>query len=227
MLRTVAVVKYSTLLILFLCFIGCYGARVEKGTHEVDSLGPQSNKAAGEQRVLMIAVRFPDVKPTFSLERTKKTVVEDLNRYVKEQSYGLTWVEADFKGWVMLPDPIVRYKISPHNFKVDRSRIRKFIEDTLTAVEEDVDFSQYHHMLIIPGIYTRPGMGYGMICYCANPGMLSGVRKNARYVKLKSKNGRSFQGGIFVGAETAHLGMFAHDFFHALGGVYNGKRLVP
>ena len=218
---------YFILLVFFLGFMGCHGIRVENGLQEKNVLGPQSNQAKGEQHVLMVAVRFPDVDPTFSLMRIEKKVVEDFNRYVKEQSYGLTWVKANFRGWIMLPDPILKYKISPYNFKVDRSRIRKLIKDTMAAIEKEVDFSKYQHMLIIPGVFTRPGIGYGMICYCANPGMLSGVRINPRYVTLKSKNGKRFQGGIFVGAETAHLGMFAHDFFHAIGGVHNRKRLVP
>jgi hypothetical protein len=136
-------------------------------------------------------------------------------------------VNPDFRGWVMLPDPISKYRVSPYNFQVDRKRVGKLVEDTMTALEKEVDFSQYNHMLIIPWALTKPGKGYGMICYCANPGMLSGVRGDVAYVRLKSKNGKSFQGGIFVGAENAHLGMFAHDFFHALGGISQNRRLVP
>ncbi|HSR12793.1 MAG TPA: hypothetical protein VLS90_15225, partial [Thermodesulfobacteriota bacterium] len=52
-------------------------------------------------------------------------------------------------------------------------------------------------------------------------------RKNPDYVVLRSKSGKEFRGGVFVAAENANLGMFAHDFFHALGGVHDGKRLVP
>ncbi len=68
-----------------------------------------------------------------------------------------------------------------------------------------------------------------MICYCANPGMLSGVTKRyvPRYETLKSAGGKEFQGGVFVSAENANLGMFAHDYFHAIGGIYEGKRLAP
>ena len=83
------------------------------------------------------------------------------------------------------------------------------------------------HIIVIPGAFTTPGKGYGMICYCANPGMLSGVRKNIRYVPMESKGGQTFRGGVCVAAENAHLGMFAHDFFHALGGIYKDKRLIP
>jgi M6 family metalloprotease-like protein len=175
----------------------------------------------------MAAVRFPDVEPSFPLERIRKKAIGELNQYLQEQSYGLTWLKADFRGWVTLPDPISEYRVSPYNFKVDRNRIRKLVEDTMTALEKEVDFSQYQHILIIPGARTMPGEGYGMICYCANPGMLTGVKGNIGYATLKSKGGKEFRNGVFVGAENAHLGMFAHDFFHALGGIYEKKRLAP
>jgi M6 family metalloprotease-like protein len=173
------------------------------------------------------AVRFPDVEPSFPLERIRKRAIGELNQYLQEQSYGLTWVKADFRGWVTLPDPISEYRVSPYNFKVDRNRIRKLVEDTMTALEKEVDFSQYQHILIIPGARTMPGEGYGMICYCANPGMLTGVKGNIGYATLKSKGGKEFRNGVFVGAENAHLGMFAHDFFHALGGIHEKNRLAP
>jgi len=192
-----------------------------------NSLGIQSTIGKGELRILVIAVKFPDVAPTFSIEQIQKKAVNGLNKYVKEQSYGLAWLNADFKGWINLPEPIAKYNISPYNFKVDRNRVRKLIEDTMTVLENKVDFSNYKYILIIPGAHTMPGKGYGMICYCANPGMLTGVKGKLAYSTLESKGGKKFKGGVFVGAENAHLGMFAHDFFHTLGGIYKGKRLVP
>lgn len=217
--------RYFSIFLLILLF-ACPGAQL-KGQAEDPILGPQSKQAIGEQRVLMAAVKFPDVEPSFPLERIRKKAVVDLNDYIKEQSYGRAWVNADFRGWVKLPDPISEYQISPYNFKVDRTRIRKLVEDTMTALEKDVDFSGYEHILIIPGVHTTPGKGYGMICYCANPGMLTGVKGKLDYATLGSKGGREFRRGVFVGAENAHLGMFAHDFFHALGGIHEKRRLVP
>jgi M6 family metalloprotease-like protein len=213
-------------LLLMLLVIGCQRASFKR-QEETSVAGPQSIQARGEQRVLMVAVRFPGTEPSLSLGQIEKKVTEDLNAYVKEQSYGLAWLKADFKGWINLPDSIDRYKISPHNYQVDRTRVRKLIEDTMTALGKEMDFSRYQHILVIPGVLTRPGSGYGMICYCANPGMLTGVKGNIGYAVLKSKWGPSFQGGVFVGAENAHLGMYAHDFFHALGGIQNNRRLVP
>jgi hypothetical protein len=192
-----------------------------------EGLGTQSDQAIGELRVLAVAVRFPDVTPSSSLDNIRKRAVDDLDRYVREQSFGRAWLKADFRGWLDLPDSLSKYKVSPYNFKVDRTRVRKLIEDTMTGLDRHVDFRRYQHMLIIPGVRTMPGEGYGMLCYCANPGMLTGVKGNLAFTTVRSGDGREFGGGIFVGAENAHLGMFAHDFFHALGGIDGGKRRVP
>jgi hypothetical protein len=190
-------------------------------------LEPQSSRGRGEQHLLIVAVRFPDVEPRFPLERIRQKVQGGLSEYVKAQSYALAWVTPHFLGWVDLPDSLSTYRISPDNFQVDRRRVRKLVEDTMSAIEDKVDFTKYQNMLIIPGAATLPGKGYGMMCYCANPGMLTGVRGSPRFVTLRSKGGKEFSGGVLVGTENAPLGMFAHDFFHALGGVYADKRLVP
>ncbi|MFH2218680.1 MAG: hypothetical protein ABII68_03330 [Pseudomonadota bacterium] len=221
---------FCTIVFLAMAFffsMGGAGKGLAAAYSGIDVLGPQSERALGEQRLLIVAVRFPDVNPNLSLEKIKDRAVTGLNSYVTEQSYGQAWLKSDFVGWVSLPDPISKYRISPNNFEVDRGRVRKLVEDTMTAVEARVDFSRYQNMLIIPGASTTPGKGYGMMCYCANPGMLTGVRGNPAFVTLTSQNGKTFSGGVLVGTENAPLGMFAHDFFHALGGVYQNKRLVP
>jgi M6 family metalloprotease-like protein len=205
-------------------------SQVQSAPGERDNfLGEQSTQAVGEKRVLVVFVKFPDAQPTRSLEETKNRITVSLNAYVKEQSYGQTSLRLDFRGWVMLPDSLSEYKISPYNYKVDKKRVRKLIEDTMSGIEKEVDFSNYDQILLLLGVRTSPGQGYGMICYCANPGILSGVTKRytPRFETLRSKGGKEFQGGVFVSAENAHLGMFAHDYFHTLGGVQNGKRLAP
>jgi hypothetical protein len=229
----------SLFVFFFILILGCQEVQAKRDQGELSSmpatiaakedpiLGLQSQQARGEQHVLILAVKFPDIEPSFPLERIRRKAAQGLNKYVKEQSYGLAWVKADFRGWINLPDPIGSYKVSPYNFEVDRTRVKRLIEDSMTAVEKEVNFSQYQHIIVIPGAFTTPGKGYGMICYCANPGMLSGVRKNIRYVPMESKGGQTFRGGVCVAAENAHLGMFAHDFFHALGGIDKNKRLVP
>jgi hypothetical protein len=206
------------------------------GYSEEYDLGLQSTQAIGGKRVLIIVVRFPDVTPSVPLEMVKQKAVYGLNAYVVEQSYGLASINADFRGYIMLPSSLSKYKVSQYNNQVDAGRVRKLIEDTMTILEKEVDFSSYDHILIIPAVFTTPGTGYGMICYCANPGMLTPIEKNDRfrsigragqYETLRSKGGKEFKGGVFVGAENSNIGMFAHDYFHALGGLYNGKRFAP
>jgi hypothetical protein len=45
----------------------------------------------------MAAVKFPDVEPSFPLERIRKRAIGELNQYLQEQSYGLTRVKADLQ----------------------------------------------------------------------------------------------------------------------------------
>lgn len=228
-MRFMKSVRMITSLIIALFLVVNNGWVLANSSDDKNDLGPQSTQAIGKKNVLIVVVRFPDATPTTPIETVKRKVVAGFASYVEEQSYGLASMNADFRGYVMLPDSLADYKISPYNFRVDKTRIRKLIEDTMTAIEKEIDFSVYDHMLIVPAVHTMPGKGYGMICYCANPGMLSGVTKKyiPRYVSMKAAGGKEFSGGVFVGTENANLGMFAHDYFHALGGINNGKRLAP
>ncbi len=201
-----------------------------------NDLGLQSAQAIGEKRVLAVVVRFPDAEPRVQIERVKQRVFA-LNTYVVEQSYGCASLKIDFRGYVTLPSSLGKYKVSQYNNQVDAGRVRKLVEDTMTTLENEVEFSSYDHILIIPAVFTTAGTGYGMICYCANPGMLTEIKKTQgkrsegrepQYETLRSKGGKQFKGGVFVGAENANLGMFAHDYFHALGGIYGrGQRFAP
>jgi hypothetical protein len=93
------------LAVLFLAAFGCQTPQVVTGPQQKDFFGPpkrpplqqgflgrQSTRAQGEQRVLMVAVHFPDIEPRFSLDRLRDKVVADLSNYVKAQSYGRAWV---------------------------------------------------------------------------------------------------------------------------------------
>ena len=207
------------------------------GYGEENDLGLQSTQAIGEKRVLIVVVRFPDATPTVAIEVVKRRAVSAFKTYVAEQSYGLASINADFRGYITLPSSLSKYKVSQYNNQVDAGRVRKLVEDTMTILENEVEFSSYDHMLIIPAVFTTAGTGYGMICYCANPGMLTEIKKTQgkrsggrepQYETLRSKGGKQFKGGVFVGAENANLGMFAHDYFHALGGIYGrGQRFAP
>lgn len=156
--------------ISFEAFLGQTGALI-MGRRTFDVvMGFGGDWPYGAIPVLIATTRpLPDVPTTVS---TCKGNIKDICE--------LTWIKADFRGWVMLPESIQEYKVSPYNFKVDRTRVKKLVEDSMSAVENDVDFSQYQHIIVTVGAFTTSGKGYGMICYCANPGMLSGVRKKTQ-----------------------------------------------
>lgn len=219
--------------------IAVSGSAYAAGPDDDIDLGLQSKTAIGPRKMLAVAVRFPGQTPSVPLEKLKYRVETAFSAYVAEQSYGLATIIPDFRGYVDLPDSLDAYKVSPHNSQVDSGRVRKLIEDTMTALENEVDFSTYDFMLVIPAVKTGFGDGYGMICYCANPGMLTPiVRKRTndpfqtfgregKFETVRSKGGKEFKGGITVGTENANTGMYAHDYFHALGGLYGERRYAP
>lgn len=119
-----------------------------------------------------------------------------------------------------MPGSISQYKISPRNLEVDKSRVRKLIEDALDAVDKEVDFSKYSFTAIFMGARVTD---YGMIGLCGYPGMLGWSAQDA----LKTKSNQVVKGGVAIFSFQAHLGTLFHDIAHILGGVKGGKRMVP
>ena len=182
---------------------------------------------AGPQRLLIVAVRFPGIRPTFDLAEVRAKV-DRVKRYVEESAYGKMRLETDMVGWHELAAPLGEYAVSPYNFKVDRTRVRRLLADALSAASRQTDLEKYRVVWIVVGVRTTPGEGYGMIAYAANPGMLSGVRfGKVRMETVELPGGRPFSGAAIVSADNAHMGHAAHDLLHALGGVQDGQRVVP
>jgi M6 family metalloprotease-like protein len=185
---------------------------------------------AGPQKILVVAVRFPGTEPSQTLPQIEQKV-DQVGGYIRMASYGKAWLEPRLTGWYEMPAPLAEYRVSPFNYKVDRGRVRRLVADALTAARQDTDPNAYRCVWIVVGVRTRPGEGYGMIAYAANPGMLSGVvRSRGRKARLESvelPGGGSFAGPAIVSAENAHVGHAAHDLLHALGGEKDGSRAVP
>ena len=184
-------------------------------------------KIAGPQRLLIVAVRFPGIRPTLNLTELQAKV-DRVKRYVEESAYGKMKLETDMVGWYELPAPLGEYAVSPYNYKVDRTRVRRLLADALSAASREADLEKYRVVWIVVGVRTTPGEGYGMIAYAANPGMLSGVRfQKVRMETIELQGGRPFSGAVIVSADNAHMGHAAHDLLHALGGAQDGLRVVP
>lgn len=122
--------------------------------------------------MLAVAVRFPGSTPTLTLEQIRDRF-ERVGQYLRKSSYEKARIEPTLAGWYDMPQPVEACKISPYNFKVDSQRVWWLVADALSAVRRDADLEKYDMMWIVVGVFARPGEGYGMICYAANPGMLS------------------------------------------------------
>lgn len=206
-------------LILLVSFLAGQGSGAAGVAAPIPVIGPQ--------RMLVVAVRFPGTAPTFSLPQVNEKVGK-VDGYLRAASYGKTWLEPKLVGWYEMPAPLSQYQVSPFNFGVDRTRVRRLLADALTAARKDAAIEKYQVVWIVVGARTRPGEGYGMIAYSANPGMLSGVRAHrAGLETVELPGGFAYSGPAIVSAENAHVGHVAHDLFHALGGVKDGRRVVP
>ena len=177
--------------------------------------------AATVQKGLVILVEFPDVTHGVTRAMAQTRFSRQLTNYAREVSYGKLALQFDVtQRWYRLPNPVGRYKISPRNLEVDRSRVRALIEDALAAADSDVDLSQYAFAAIFLGATVQD---YGMIGLCGYPGMLGWSSTDV----LRTKSGRAVKGGVAIFCYQAHVGTLFHDVAHILGGVKDGKRVVP
>lgn len=173
------------------------------------------------EKNIVILVEFPDISHEVNRNFVQKRFSQHLNDYVKEMSYNKVSLKIDItKKWHTLPDSISKYRISSRNLEVDKSRVRKMIDDALNAVDKNVDFSKYSFTAIVMGAKVTE---YGMIGLCGYPGMLGWGTEDV----LKTKSGQVVKGGVAIFSFQAHLGTFFHDIAHILGGVKRGKRMVP
>lgn len=179
---------------------------------------------ADEQTIkkgIIILAEFPDVRHTIDSNLVEMRFSRQLNNYVRQMSYNKVSLEITVTDkWYMMPDAVSRYKISPRNLEVDKSRVKKLIDDALNAADRDVDFAKYDFCAIFLSAKLED---YGMIGLCGYPGMLGWSSQTV----LKTKRGQLIKGGVAIFCFQAHLGTLFHDTAHILGGVKDGKRLVP
>jgi immune inhibitor A len=185
--------------------------------------GPQQSAEGGctVQRGLILLVEFPDVRHNISPRYPQKRFFREMNEYVREMSYGQVCIGGEVTPkWNRMPRSISQYKISSRNLEVDKSRIRLLIQDAIDAVDPEVRFARYSFAAIFMGAQIKD---YGMMGLCGYPGMLGWGAKDV----LKTKSGQAVNGGVAIYCYQAHLGTLFHDVAHILGGVREGKRMVP
>jgi M6 family metalloprotease-like protein len=179
--------------------------------------------AVGEtvKKGIVLLVQFPDVPNNVEREQVQMRFSRQLNNYVQEMSYQKVSLEIEVTNkWYTMPSSISQYRISSRNLEVDRTRIRKIIDDAINAADAEVDFSKYDFAVLFMGAKVNE---YGMIGLCGYPGMLGWSSSEM----LKTKSGQQVKNGIAIFCYQAHLGTLFHDIAHILGGVKDGKRMVP
>jgi M6 family metalloprotease-like protein len=177
--------------------------------------------AAGEEKVLVIMARFPDVEPTFAIEAQRGKYFVKLDRYLRDVSYGKAWITGKTTDWYTLPHPVADYRLSPHNLAVEKDKVRRLIQDALDQADKDEDFSQYSMLFISLGAKRSD---YGMMGLCGYPGMLGW--QNELPVKTQTR-GQKIPGGVAIYCEDAHVGVVFHDMAHVMGGVQDSRRVLP
>jgi M6 family metalloprotease-like protein len=169
---------------------------------------------------MVLLAKFPDVEPQITLDQAREKVFTRLDNYIRQVSYDQTWLEGEVRGWYTLDNKVSYYSISAHNFEVDRDKVTSLVQEVINKADGDVDFSEYPNVLIILG---APKDAYGMMGYCAYPGMLGWADMSP----FASESGEVISNGVAVYCENAHVGVLAHDLIHILGGVVGGRRVAP
>jgi len=172
------------------------------------------------EKGIVILVAFPGLQRNVDRAHVVTRFTRDLDAYVTQMSYNRVSLSVDVtKQWYRMPSPVGQYKISSRNLEVDKSRIRTLIDDALNAADRDIDFSKYDFAVI----YMAADLAdYGMIGLCGYPGMLGWGNESP----LSTRSGEQVK-GVAIYCYQAHLGTLFHDIAHILGGVKDGKRLVP
>jgi len=177
--------------------------------------------STGEQRVLVLMLKFPRIEPSFSIDQMRVKYFERLGMYLTAVSGGRASISGKLSGWHTMPRPVDRYQISQHNLEVDRGRVAQLIQDAIDLADKTEDFSRYSMIFLSLGVDRED---YGMMGLCGYPGML-GWRNEIPIVTKRKR--QKIPGGVAIYCERAHIGVIFHDMAHIMGGVRDGKRRVP
>jgi hypothetical protein len=178
--------------------------------------------ALGEQKTIVILVELPNVTNRFSLDDVHRRVFVELNEYIKDVSYGKTWLTGETtKRWYVLPKTSTEYGVDAATgernwFSGDPAAyfrpVTDLVSEAVNLPDRDVDYRKYRRSLVVLGTPLPPkwyAFGGGAAC-----GPLAGL-------EFRTPSGKSVRGSCMFTA-GAHSGMFAHEFIHQLGGYEGG-----
>ncbi|MBI3561284.1 MAG: hypothetical protein HY080_06160 [Gammaproteobacteria bacterium] len=172
-------------------------------------------------RPLVIQVEFPDISRNISSKAVKEKYLDELDEYIRDVSHNRVCIEGKVtEKWYKLPKPISDYWVPWQNQRANKSNLRNLVSDSLDAVDQDIDVSTYDFVIVALAATFDEWGNNGVAAY---PGMLGWKSDEI----LFTRSGRKVNRGIVVYASTVHLGHVFHDVAHVLGGVKDGKRVLP
>jgi hypothetical protein len=202
------------------------GSALTKAAFLVMALFSSTPSARGETACtkklhpLVVQVGFPDIRRAPPRELVEQRFLNDPDRYIREMSYGRVCLSGTLTGKrYMLPAPIAQYWVPWQNLKVDKDKLRRLVTDTLGLAERDYDFSKYDFVMFVLDANAMEWGNQGLTAY---PGLLGWDDSS-----LVTPSGRKIKGGIAVYALSAQVGKVFIDMAHVIGGVKDGRRVVP
>ncbi len=158
--------KYVTgVLILVLTSVSLFTVLIPINQSMLDnSIGRVVNNT-GQQNVLVIPVFFSDVYPSHNIDEIHH-LMQGVDDYTREVSYGKTWLEVDVLNWVFLNKSLEYYGTDMSSlFSDDASSaddsytIFLMARDAIQRVDSEVDFRLYDRIVIYHSGYARQSYG--------------------------------------------------------------------
>jgi M6 family metalloprotease-like protein len=174
-----------------------------------------AHKATGQQQLLILLVDFQDVHHTKTVQDIQN-ILNQLNAYYTEVSYGKISISAQVYGWYGLSRSIGFYGSDSKN-PGDDDNLEKLAQDSLAHVPSSVDLSPFKFLAIVHAGQAQEDDQYNVKseeiwsqCHC------SVFPNYGEGTPVYGQGGKAFRNYLFV-SEFNGFGVLAHEFGHALG----------
>jgi len=176
---------------------------------------PKPSPLFGEISVLVIAVEFPDLNHTLSIEEAASHTIGQLDAYYRQVSYGAVSVVGKVVGWVRVPHKMSQYGTDNGPFIDDQDGDGypdswQLLKDAVPMIANEVDLTAYQQFFVLHA-------GYGQ----ESSRKASDIWSVTYMRWTVDTPQRSFDQFAIVpefearGLET--LGVYTHEFGHLLG----------
>jgi M6 family metalloprotease-like protein len=166
----------------------------------------------GVQRMLVIPVDFTDEKATVPISNFKE-MVNQMDIYLQEVSYGQTSLEADvFEEWVKLPKPSSYYGRDAEQPGDDHGGNGRgslqLVFDAVKEIDGQIDFTRYAQLIVV-----HAGDDQAEI----NPNSLDDSIWSFSYwdISISTNDGIAVTRTSIV-SEESPLGVWIHEYLHQL-----------